>query len=329
MRPFDQLSRRGKIGRLRVIAENSLLNYDLSIKQLRFLVQETNTMFRVDSQDGERYALRIYSDGESTLRENQAEMFWLDALMKDTDLSITQPVRNKLGEYITVACAEGVPDARRTALFRWVQGGTLYNQLTPRNYERLGRIMAQLHDHAQGLNPPHSLSPKRWDRVFYYPDEPIVYNTEPFAKYFPSERIEMIDEVIARSESFLQDLYEHQEEPFWIHGDLHYWNVHVYGGVLTVIDFEDIMLGYPVQDIAVTLYYGDHRQDYPELRQAFQRGYSSKREWPVNTEYQLQTLWAARTVNFINYMAYINPDPVDYIERRCQDLYRYLEGNWK
>ena len=38
-----------------------------------------------------------------------------------------------------------------------------------------------------------------------------------------------------------------------LHGDLHPWNVRSYRGVLSPIDFEDLMLGWPVQDIATTL----------------------------------------------------------------------------
>jgi Ser/Thr protein kinase RdoA (MazF antagonist) len=39
------------------------------------------------------------------------------------------------------------------------------------------------------------------------------------------------------------------------------------------MDFEDVMLGYPVQDVAITLYYGQQREQYPELRDAFFEGY--------------------------------------------------------
>jgi len=35
---------------------------------------------------------------------------------------------------------------------------------------------------------------------------------------------------------------------------------------------------------------------------------------------------AARRVNFINYVARIDPSPQDYIARRCQDLAVFLDG---
>jgi Ser/Thr protein kinase RdoA (MazF antagonist) len=88
--------------------------------------------------------------------------------------------------------------------------------------------------------------------------------------------------------------------------------------------FEDVMLGYPVQDVAITLYYGRQRDDYDELREAFKDGYTSRRAWPEERVGQIETLMAARSVNFINYVARINPSPQDSIEERGEELKAFL-----
>lgn len=328
MKPFDKLTERGRLRRLRVIAQEAVQAYNLQIEHLRFLTVATNTMFRVDTVQGDRYVLRIYSEGESTLDENLAEMFWLEAILRDTSLQVCVPVLNLFGEYITVVNADGVPGDRRCALFRWVPGRELHASISPQNYEKLGQIMAQLHNHAETLHPPSFLRPKRWDKVFYYPDEPVIYNQQSYSHYFTPERIQLLDTVYRRCQDFLAGLYTGERRPIWIHGDLHYWNVHIYRGRLIVIDFEDIMQGFPIQDIAVTLYYGRDREDYPSLWQAFQNGYSSLRAWPVDDENQLETLWAARSLNFINYVARIDPDPSEYLDWRCQQLETYLQRTW-
>jgi Ser/Thr protein kinase RdoA (MazF antagonist) len=130
--------------------------------------------------------------------------------------------------------------------------------------------------------------------------------------------------VIARANVLFAKLYADEDNQILIHGDLHYWNVHVHRGELTVIDFEDVMRGYPVQDIAITLSYGNQREDYPDLRAAFERGYTSVRAWPAESERQIQTLIAARNVMFINYVARIDAAPQDYVETRCKRLERFL-----
>jgi len=326
MKAYNDLTKRGKLRRLRRLALKALEEYDLPIKRVRFFTIETNTMFRVDAEDSQKYVLRIYSDEETTLTENRAEIFWLDALKRDSDLKVTEPVARRDGNYISVVGAPGVPGERRCVLFKWIPGRCLEEQLTPENYFKLGQVLAKLHDHAESLNPlPADIRPKKWDKVFYYPDEPVIYQLEEYKHLFPTERIRLLNEVIERADKLFTELYADGEGQILIHGDLHFWNVHVYRGELYAIDFEDVMLGYPVQDVAVTLSYGRAREGYDELRAAFQEGYTGLRQWPAKDTCQIETLIAARSVNFINYVARIDPDPQEYVEYRSKTLQAFLE----
>jgi Ser/Thr protein kinase RdoA (MazF antagonist) len=326
MKPFNELTRLGKLRRYRHLSAKALEYYDLQVKRLEFLTTETNTMFRIDTADGKKYVLRIYSDEETTLQDNLAEIFWLNALTRDTDLNVTEPVARQDGDFITLVNMPGIPGERRCVLFKWIPGRCLEDNLTTGNYFKLGQILAKLHEHSESLNPlPSTIQPKRWDRVFYYPDEPVVYHLAVYRQFFPAERIALLNEVIARADRLFQELFADEHGRILIHGDLHFWNVHVYRDKLYIIDFEDIMLGYPVQDVAVTLSYGRDRQDYDELRAAFEQGYTSLRPWPGDSD-QIETLIAARTVMFINYVARIDPSPQEYIEHRCQRLSHFLEG---
>lgn len=327
MKSFEELTERGKLRRLRKLVLAALEHYDLQVKWVRFLAAETNTMFQLQSEDGEKYVLRIYSDEETTLRENQAEMFWLNALIRDTDLKVTEPVSRRDGETITIASVPGVPGKKRCVLFKWVPGRVLENNLTSQIHYKLGQTQATLHNHAETLNPlPTHIQPKRWDKVFYYPDEPVVYDTPEYGHLFPPERIDLLNAVIERADEVFAGLYADRNGLILIHGDLHYWNVHLYQDQLYVIDFEDVMLGYPVQDIAITLYYGRGYEKYSEWRAAFKQGYTSLRPWPAESERQVETLMAARAVMFVNYVARIDPSPEEFIERKCTELRQYLDG---
>jgi Ser/Thr protein kinase RdoA (MazF antagonist) len=327
MKPYDALTPRGQQRRLRQLVFRALERYNLEVKRVRFLTHETNAMFRVETVDGGKFVLRIYSDDETTLRDNQAEMFWLDALKRDTDLKVTEPVARRDGETITVASVPGVPGERRCVLFKWIPGRTLEGYLNPENYYRLGQLQARLHNHAESLNPlPPAIQPKRWDRVFYYPDEPVVYRSAEYRHLFPPERIALLDEVVGRAEAVLAQLHADPKGRMLIHGDLHYWNVHLYRGELYVIDFEDVMLGYPVQDVAITLYYGRDRDGYGAWREAFEEGYTRLRPWPAESERQIETLMAARAAMFVNYVARVDPSPLEFVETRCEGLRRFLDG---
>lgn len=326
MKPYNELTQPGRIRRLRQVVLTALEHYDLRIKWVKFLIIETNTMFKIQTEDGGKFVLRIYSNEETTLKENQAEMFWLEALKRDSDLKVTEPVARRDGGYITIVSVPGVPQENRCVLFKWIPGRPLVNYLNVENYFKFGQSLAKLHDHAYTLNPlPADIQPKKWDKVFYYPDELVVYDTPAYCHLFPPERIEIIKKVIEHANIVFARLFNNKDGQILIHGDLHYYNIHVYRGELYVMDFEDINLGYPVQDIAVSLSYGDEREDHAALKAAFKQGYCSVREWPDEDERTIKTLKAARLVMFINYVARIDPSPEEYLDKRCGDLAKFLE----
>ena len=144
MKPYNELTRRGKLRRLHQLAVKALQDYDLSLKWIKFMTIETNTLFKVQSLEGANYVLRIYSDQDSTLMETKTEVFWLQALIRDTHLKLSEPVPRVDGEYITVISLPGVPGEKRCVLFKWIPGRTLENYLNPGNYFKLGVAMAKL-----------------------------------------------------------------------------------------------------------------------------------------------------------------------------------------
>jgi Ser/Thr protein kinase RdoA (MazF antagonist) len=325
MKSYDQLTRLGKIRRMRSVALKILADYDLQMKWIKFLADDTNISFKVRAESGEDYVLRVYSDEETTLADNQAEVFWLQALRRDTRLRFAEPVLRKDGTAITLTEEPGFPREKRSVLFTWVPGRALETSLNKKNYFRLGVTMAELHQHAESLKPlPGSICPKKWDKPFYYPNEPVVYNDPGYKHLFSDSQVFVIDQAIRIVVREFERLYSDQQGQILIHGDLHYWNIKHYRGELYLMDFEDVMLGYPVQDIAISLYYCRHREDYPELQSAFQHGYSSLRPWPVERRRQIETLQAARMINFVNYVARIEESPQEYIDARYAELQEFV-----
>lgn len=325
MKAYKELTRLGRIRRLRRLALAALEDYDLEIDSFRFLTIDTNTTFKLRTTDRKRYVLRIYTDEDTDLNEVRAEMFWLQAIVRDTDLRVAEPIPRRDGEILTVINFPGVPEELPCAVFTWVPGRVLEKHLSPENYYKLGKMMARLHQHSATLNPlPPEIHPMKWDKVFYFPDEPIVYNTPEYSHLFPQERIAMLNKVINRADEVFAHLFAEEDGLILIHGDLHFWNVNYHRGDLYLMDFGDISLGYPVQDIAITLYYGRERDGYLEWRKAFQDGYSSVLSWPTEDERTIATLMAARSVNFINYVARIDSSPEEFISRLSKNLEQYV-----
>lgn len=323
MRPFAELTNRGKSRRLARLARAALADYDLDVARIRCLARDTNTIFRVDTSDGRRFALRVATSPDDTEVDTEAEVAWLEALARDTDLRVVCPIPARDGARVRWAAADGIPEPRKCVLFSWLPGKALGEAASPDSYHRLGRLAAALHRHGEGWALPADARPLVWDRVFYYPTEPVVLFDPPFRRLLTPARRETVEHVIRRAETELRALHERPGR-FAIHGDLHPWNVHEHRAELWAFDFEDLMLGYPVQDVAITLFYNRGRSDYPALRSAFQAGYTGLRAWPVEYEGQLELLMAARTVMFINYVLRLRLEPDDYVPMATRRLRRYL-----
>lgn len=320
MQPFESLTPMGQSRRLRVLAHAALQNYAITVHRLSLLTVDTNTIFRVDASNGARFALRICTPGQHSLNDNLIELTWLTALARDSTLRIVTPVANQQGDYLTQVTLPTVPEERRCVLFRWIPGRPLATQVSPAHANTLGSIMAALHDHAATVQLPSSLIPMTWDSVFYYHHEPVVIDNPAYATLFSAPRRALIHEVTTVAEKVLQVLVQSTSQRILIHGDLHPYNVHVARGHLYILDFEDVLLGYPVQDIAIAL---AALRRYPEsehLWRAFEAGYSRNRAWPVQSATQLTALIAARDLMMVNYVAQAEAEPEAAVARICNRL---------
>jgi Ser/Thr protein kinase RdoA (MazF antagonist) len=82
-----------------------------------------------------------------------------------------------------------------------------------------------------------------------------------------------------------------------IHADVHPWNVKWSRGRLSVFDFDDSGLGFPVQDLAVSTFYLRPQDD---LVDALREGYASVAELPLVSADDFEALVAQRSLLLLN-----------------------------
>jgi Ser/Thr protein kinase RdoA (MazF antagonist) len=303
-RPFAQLTERGQARRLRAMALAALERYDLDVHHLRLMTNHLNGLFRVDATGG-TYALRI---SEPTWRDDselRSELSWLQALAAATDIGAPSPRPNRDDALITMVAADGVPEPRRCVLFTWVPGVLLAERLTERNVERLGELSARLHAHAAKFTPPDGFTTRRLDRLFPR-DEQVVLFARAHQHLFTRDGRRILERAMERAQAALDHRYAGPRGPRVIHGDLHHQNVKVARGRLRPVDFEDVIWGYPAQDIALTFY--DFRyftdpavHDYDLLCAWFRHGYERLAPWPEQYPGQIETFLVARRIWVINW----------------------------
>ncbi len=300
MKDFYALTPVGRSRRLRRVAVAALESYEISVKDLRVLSTETNGVFRVEGADGKRYVVRVGRGGNigHSLDQVRSETEWLTALAEDANLRSPVPVLNVAGESVTQVEVAGVPDRRNCVLFRWLSGHLLDRHLTRGNMEAYGTLAAQLHQVAALFRPSPSFSIVRYDRVFPF-DEPVVL-FDPTRSAFVTDSLRRVFVAAADHVRQVIDDLRDREPSRVIHGDLHRWNVLVGGGGIAPFDFEDLMWGWPVQDLAIALYYLEHEDNYLDLRAAVRTGYERIRPWPDITGSEIDTLIAGRALVLAN-----------------------------
>lgn len=298
-RDYHELTELGRARRLRTLVAAALDEYDLAPSRIRLITNETNGVFRVDTPTG-RYVVRVGLSGEVGHSPAQVttEVAWLDAIARDTDISVPRVIRTRNGAPFVTLGTPSVTGDRNVVLFSWLPGRLLGDDPPIAGVFALGATMARLHDHGAGFVVPDPAALITYDSVL--PFEETDHLLRAGEELMPRRRTEMFEaarrrvstDIASRDRAGLQLL----------HGDLHPWNVKWSRGRMSTFDFEDLMLGWRVQDVATTLYYfhGDQKQE--ALFDAFEAGYRSVEEWPAPDPGEIETFLMGRALVLANYV---------------------------
>ena len=296
VRAFDDLTSRGRMRRLRALALDALRKYDLDVERCAFVSTGFNTVFRVETTTGSTYALRvspnlrIHADGCELV-----EAAWVAALRRDTNVAVPRVIAASDGSAVVWAEAAGVPGARSCVLFEWVRGQPLRERMRVELVRKTGELTAVVHEHGARYlsDPPAGALPA--DRVLYFLCEPRLEELRP-------EYGSLLEDAVSRAQRALDELWQQSPHPpHLLHGDIQPGNVMVHRNEVTLIDFQDLIWGFEVQDVVIALQGLEYRGDTGAGADAFRAGYESVRPWPDAEPATLVSLNAARRLNVLNF----------------------------
>ena len=306
MKPYEELTSKGKLRRLRGLAEDALRQFGVTAVQLKLHGRDTNLIYRVRTDDGRTLALRVANAKWRGVDAAVSEAMWLDALARDTDIPVPQLVHSPADEAVVLPQAAGVPDGFHAVLMSWLPGVLLGKRLTAPNITKMGELFAKLHLHGASWQPPDGFTDKKFNQ-FLSRGEPNVLFAEPsLALYEPQTEatLRQMVEVVSQTYAALDpaDLRV-------IHCDLWHDNIKVYRGELYPFDFEDTIWGYRLHDMAMALLdlyedVGDSAA-YARLLAAFRAGYESLLSWP---EGEMELLMFGRMLWKTNWIAHVWPE---------------------
>lgn len=310
MKPFNELTRSGRIRRMRQLAAEALTHYGLDESRFHLLRYAGNTLFRVKTSDlpvseapGElfeqgQYLLRVHEPGYQEPEAIELELTWLAAMRREANLPVPEPVAAPNGQRVLSIYVPGVEGARLCSLLRWIKGRSVKNRFRPHHLRAQGALMARLHQFSIQWQPPKGLSKRKfdWDGLFQNDVGSGMANAEAWTLLSPLHR-EAFSFVAERIRDVMDDWGQGLDVFGLIHGDLGVdANLFFWRGEPRAIDFDDSGFGYWVFDLAVALDACRDDPEYPYYREALLNGYAEVRSLPENQAEQIELFLAGLQV---------------------------------
>jgi Ser/Thr protein kinase RdoA (MazF antagonist) len=261
--------------------------FDVDVVATTFVSSSENIVYRVDTRDGHRYALRVHRPGYHSIAELESENAWTRAL-STAGVETPRPVPTRDGGgYATVPYGEA-GETRYVGLIEWLEGEPMTALLDHGDpglvaaCARLGELIARMHLQTEAFVPPPGFARHRLDVDGLIGDDPWwgpFWHVPEFSEQERQLVLKVRDGMRRRLAA-----YGTGSGVFGlIHADLLPDNVLVRSdGVVAAIDFDDAAFGYRVYDIAVPLTGLTGEPHFEELHDALLTGYQRHR--PLTAE---------------------------------------------
>jgi Ser/Thr protein kinase RdoA (MazF antagonist) len=320
MKPYQDLTRRGRLRRARALARRALEHYDLRDPQITFQHYSGNIVYRVDAQgttglnddDGifvpNRYNLRVLTSSDIDLI--RSELVWLRDLRRGTGMAVQEPVPTLAGELAVRVAPPGISEGKVVNLLRWVDGKHLNKGLTSKHARNWGRMMAKLHRFSAGWTPPEGFKRDTWNWEGLLGPGVLRTPIEELVAMMPEKYRGPFTYVSDQIRKVMTGLGAGSEAFGLIHADMYLENLLFKGTEPRPIDFEDCGFGYWLYDIAIPLSAFRWDENMQWVKDVFLDGYLAERSLPNEQLKHLDLFMACRYADFTLWgTAFIQHDP--------------------
>ena len=271
-----------------------LCHYPIEVKSAVSINYEYNATLKVETTDGQLFALRINTNSPRTPENLRAEIAFVRLLAEDGRVKVPHPIENREGNFYTSILHEASGRMFHCVLYSWILGEELEEE--PQNEQQLsalGAAMATMHLAVEGFDLPEGSSLPTFEDPLWWTEDFLLSEKS----VLDAEAKDLISQALAAIKSGVAKFYANGT-PRVIHADMHGGNALWSEGSLSVIDFDDCGIGFPLQDLATALYY----LDTPEQDAAFKEGYASVAPVPQCSEKEMSMLFLQRRIVLLNYL---------------------------
>jgi putrescine aminotransferase len=135
----------------------ALAAWGLENAGLELIKHRENTVYRVQTTGGRRYALRVHRPGYHSPAEIESEIRWMRALAND-GIPTAEPIATPAGDWVRAVSIEGKTEQRLCSVFTW-HDGVLFDNLGAvekgmltelvARYRQLGALAARVHNQGE------------------------------------------------------------------------------------------------------------------------------------------------------------------------------------
>lgn len=252
------------------LAHQLLIHYpEIYQGELTLLCRSENATFKIVTPK-QNYAMRLHRSGYHDKIDIESELLWLDAL-SDAGIQVPQAIPTKQGERVqSITLDDG--STRFAVLFHWVDGQMPTIEVDPKAFFELGKITAQLHQHARQWKRPDSFRRIIWNHQTMVTEQAHWgrWQEAPHLKASDHEIIQTTMDHVAHT---IQDYGQSPERYGLIHADLRLTNLLLHHGQTRVIDFDDCGMGWFMHDLAAAISFNEHLKQAPQWIDQWLNGY--------------------------------------------------------
>ena len=293
MSEYEEMSQEEQISLLEEFAHDVLVQYGISANNLTCIHHGFNTTFKLLSTAGKSYAMRINTNSKKWPEHVWAEVQWMQKIAKEGLVQVPVPVANLQGEFFSNHYFFYEGGNLNILLTNWIEGAVVEENPSEGLLFQLGKSMALLHESGKTWVAQGYANFKKLDIPLMVERDNLF---EKVDHQISSELYELLRGVNLEAVKVFESLRE-RSIPQLIHADLHFGNVIGDNDSISILDFDDAGMGYPLQDLANSIFC--LREDF-DKEQHLIAGYESVTPFPEYEPVELEALIVSRALTLLN-----------------------------
>lgn len=273
------------------LVDQSLPRWDVpSAARARLINVSENATYLVTDGAGFKSILRVHRPNYHSRRAIECELAWSKALGQEGGVATPAFFAGRDGEPIQTVSSDVSGEERHMVMFAFVDGSEPDpDQDLVQPFEQLGRMAALAHDHSIRWRKPSPFVRPRWV------EETVFGGSATWGDWRAAPRVDWeIRGTLERLEttvlSRLRAFGKPAESFGLIHADMRLANLLIHDDAEPrLIDFDDCGFGWFLYDFAASISFMEDHPQVPALKQAWIRGYRTKRTLRAADEREIDT----------------------------------------